>query len=297
MPSKAIPQSRDRLQSAILMWAVGLALVLPCAVCIMLATHPQGPTGLLALKAVIVSLTFGGLVLALKAATPAAALCGAMICLLVTVGTARPDGMPLASGLSPLTALFILTFIATRLGRATKAKAGLAESRKGRDAAQILANLGAPGLVIALMASHFIDFYFDLGVANMALVITPALVLAALCEATADTVSSEIGQAFGGTPILITTLRRVEPGTDGAITPLGTIAGIAGAAMVAAIGLWTMRMTAIQAAVAFTGGIAGLLFDSFLGATIERRGWLGNDLVNFSSTVFAVGTALALLML
>jgi uncharacterized membrane protein len=41
----------------------------------------------------------------------------------------------------------------------------------------------------------------------------------------------------------------------------------------------------------FGAGIGGLVFDSWLGATVERRGWLGNDLVNFSSTVFAAGVA------
>ena len=288
MPAKAIPDNRDRLQSATLMWVVALALVLPSAVCVMLATHPQGPTGLLALKALIVSATFGGLVLALKAATPAAAVCGAMVCLLVTVGTARADGMPFASGLSPLMALFVLTFLSTRLGRAKKVKAGLAESRKGRDAAQILANLGAAGLVIALMASHYLDYYFDLGVPNFGLFAAPVLVLAALCEATADTVSSEIGQAFGGSPILLTSLRPAAPGTDGAISLLGTLAGVAAAASVAAVGLWAMQLMMIQAAIALGAAVAGLFFDSLLGATVERKGWLGNDLVNFSSTVFAV---------
>jgi uncharacterized membrane protein len=39
--------------------------------------------------------------------------------------------------------------------------------------------------------------------------------------------------------------------------------------------------------IVFAAGCAGLLFDSVLGATVERRGWLGNDLVNFTSTVFA----------
>jgi uncharacterized membrane protein len=38
----------------------------------------------------------------------------------------------------------------------------------------------------------------------------------------------------------------------------------------------------------------GLFFDSLLGATLERRGWIGNDLVNFSSTLFAALLAMAL---
>jgi uncharacterized protein (TIGR00297 family) len=261
--------------------------VWPSAMCVALATHPRDG-GLIFLKALIVSATFGGVVLALRAATPAAAICGAMVCLLITAGTARADGMPFASGLSPLMMLFVLTFVSTRLGRAKKTKAGLAESRKGRNAAQILANLGAAGLVVPVMAESFIP--------RFALIIAPVLVLAALCEATADTVSSEIGQAFGGQPLLLTTLRRVEPGTDGAVSLLGTAAGILAAGVVAATGFWAMRMTPAGAGIALSGGIAGLIFDSLLGATVERKGWLGNDLVNFSSTVFAVGIALGLLV-
>jgi uncharacterized membrane protein len=39
-------------------------------------------------------------------------------------------------------------------------------------------------------------------------------------------------------------------------------------------------------------GVAGMLFDSVLGATLENRGTMGNDSVNFVSTVFAADLAL-----
>jgi len=44
------------------------------------------------------------------------------------------------------------------------------------------------------------------------------------------------------------------------------------------------------------GGVFGLLFDSLLGATLERRGWLNNDMVNFLSTTAAAGFALVLMV-
>lgn len=116
---------------------------------------------------------------------------------------------------------------------------------------------------------------------------TEIMCLAALAEATADTVSSEIGQAFGGDPVLIAGLRRVEAGTDGAVTLLGSCAGVAGGATVAITGGWAMRLDARAMLTALGAAICGLFFDSLLGATVERRGWLGNDLVNFTSTLFA----------
>jgi uncharacterized membrane protein len=45
------------------------------------------------------------------------------------------------------------------------------------------------------------------------------------------------------------------------------------------------------------GGVFGLFFDSLLGATLERRGWLNNDAVNFLSTASAAAFALGLLTL
>jgi uncharacterized membrane protein len=50
-------------------------------------------------------------------------------------------------------------------------------------------------------------------------------------------------------------------------------------------------------AVSCAGGVFGLFFDSLLGATLERRGWLNNDAVNFLSTASAAGFALGLLAL
>jgi uncharacterized protein (TIGR00297 family) len=117
------------------------------------------------------------------------------------------------------------------------------------------------------------------------------MALAALVEATADTVSSEIGRAFGGRPVMVTTMRRVEAGADGAVTLLGSGAGIAGGAAVAVAGGWAMHLHAAAAMIALVAGVSGLFFDSLVGATLERRGWIGNNLVNFASTAFAAAVA------
>ncbi|MDE3106403.1 MAG: DUF92 domain-containing protein, partial [Acidobacteriota bacterium] len=189
-----------------------------------------------------------------------------------------------SSGLTPLVLLFLLTFAATRAGRARKQRAGLAESRRGRTAAQVLANLAAAALFAACAA-------LPAGVLQRH---AAAACLAALAEATADTVSSELGQAFGGTPRMVLTLRPVPPGTDGAVSLLGTVSGVAGAAAIAMLGATALSLGHTAALGVLAAGTAGFLLDSLLGATLERAGVLGNDLVNFLSTVAAGLLALAL---
>src|SRR5260370_28760347 len=122
-----------------------------------------------------------------------------------------------------------------------------------------------------------------------------AVGLAALTQAAADTVSSEVGQVLGGRPRMLTTLRRVEPGTDGGVTLAGTTAGVIAAALVAGSGCLALHGDATIFAVSWAGGVFGLFVDSLLGATFQRQVWLNNDGVNFLSTAGAAGVALAIL--
>lgn len=92
---------------------------------------------------------------------------------------------------------------------------------------------------------------------------------------------------------MILTLRPAPPGTDGAITLIGTLAGISAGALVAASAIPALGMDLRQGSLALAAGTAGLFFDSLLGATVERPGWIGNDLVNLSSTAFAAALAAA----
>ncbi len=284
-------KSRARQQglaSRLLAWSVGLVLAAGCAVPLFaLLVHKHPRSDHFTLWAGILSLTFAAAVWALRAATPMAALCGGMVCLLVTVGTGRTDQSILHTALTPLMALFLLTFLATRAGRARKAALGLAEPGRGRNAAQVIANLGTAGLLV--VAGYFQVPLFDR--------FGPAMLLAALAEATADTVSSEIGQAFGGSPILLSTLKRVPPGTDGAVTLRGTLAGTLAACAIVAIALPAMSLTWPIALCALAGGLLGLWFDTLLGATLEPAGILNNDWVNFLSTAAAALTAAACLAL
>jgi len=202
---------------------------------------------------------------------------------------------PWRTALIPVLAVSLLAFAATRAGRTKKERLGTAEGRRGRSASQVAANLGMAALVasepvkIWLLNSQWLPSAAHPGTLLL------ALPLAALAEAAADTVSSEIGQVLGGRPRMITTLRAVDPGTDGAVSIAGTLAGLIAAAIVAGAGSWALRGDWVLFTLSCAGAVFGLLFDSLLGATLEKRGWLNNDAVNFLSTTSAAGFALLLL--
>src|SRR5271170_2204151 len=292
---KAIPRARDRLQSRVLVGVVGVLLALETVAVLRQVYFLWGEQSvrehIVLTEIVGISVAFAGLVLSLRAATLAGALFGGMISFLLVNGTASSQYTIIRSGLAPLALLFVLTFFATRAGRRVKAQAGLAEKRHGRSSAQVIANLSIAGLAVSALGFELVmGGGVCCGTGYYRVWVWPAMrmmCLAAMVEATADTVSSEIGQAFGGRPVMLLTLQRVDPGTDGAVTLLGSLAGIAGGTFVAAVGMWALRLRPSQAAIALFAGICGLFFDSFLGATVERRGWIGNDLVNFASTLFA----------
>ena len=227
--------------------------------------------------------------------TPAAAAAGALINASLMLSTAIFPYRPWETAVVPVLVLLVLTSLATRFGRARKERLGLAEEKRGRDAAQVCANLGFAALASSPEAQSWLiaNLPDHVHIAGTPLLFAPAL--AALAEAAADTISSEIGQVLGGTPRMLTTLRRVSPGTDGAISATGTLAGALAAAVIAGAGTLALRGDWRLFALSAGGGVFGLLFDSLLGATLERKGWLNNDAVNFLSTASAAGIALALL--
>ncbi|MEF8842547.1 MAG: DUF92 domain-containing protein [Haloarculaceae archaeon] len=157
-----------------------------------------------------------------------------------------------------------------------KRRRGIAEDNEGaRGSGNVLANAAvALVAVLAFAASGRVG-------------LPPGLFLFAyagsVATAMADTLSSEIGGLYDG-PRLVTTLERVEPGTDGAVTWQGELAGLAGAGVIAGIAAVAFGLGPTATLVVVAGGFVGMTVDSLLGATLEGS-TLGNQSVNLLATL------------
>ncbi|MCI4335465.1 MAG: DUF92 domain-containing protein [Thermoplasmata archaeon] len=128
--------------------------------------------------------------------------------------------------------------------------------------------------------------------------VLPLLFTAALSFGAADTFASEFG-VLSGEAYSILSMRRVEPGTNGGVSVLGTLWAFTGAATTAVLGwalFWVFHTNQLAAdfavPAALIAGFLGCQVDSLLGALLENRGWLTKGSTNFlgmlSSIVFAL---------
>ncbi len=210
----------------------------------------------------VITIAFAVLGHLVRGVTRGGAIAGALVCLALFASVGP-------GAFAALLSVFALTWLATRIGLAGKQRMGTAERREGRAASQVLANLG-----IAALCAVF-----------SAVLRQPRLLL--------DTVSSECGQSFTGQARLITNFQIVPAGTDGGITVIGTLAGAFSALLVSLVCALAGLVSTREMLITTFAGILGMVSDSFLGAWFERRGWLGNDAVNFLSTAVAALAGIA----
>ena len=177
-----------------------------------------------------------------------------------------------------LIAFFGIGGLSSKFRYGDKEQRGVAEGNDGaRGTGNVLANAA-----VALVA------VFGFAVVDGEGALATAFLFAfsgSLATALGDTLSSEIGGLFDN-PRLITTLERVDPGTDGAVTWQGELAGLTGAGLTGLLSMLVLPLGGLwlAAAIVACGGVVGMTVDSLLGATIEG-GRLGNQWVNFLATL------------
>jgi len=205
----------------------------------------------------------------------------------VVIGTAITAGLGLR-GLAVMVAFFVIGTAATKIGYRVKAARGIAQEKGGaRGWRNAWANGGVPA-VLALMAALVPE--------PQALLFTVAYA-AAVATAAADTCSSEVGKAYGRLTFLITTLRPVPPGTEGAVSLEGTLGGMLGGFIVAAVGASLGLYSWPVAGLVGLAGLLGSLAESVVGTVAEREGWMGNDALNALNTAMGAGLAVLLVRL
>jgi uncharacterized protein (TIGR00297 family) len=118
--------------------------------------------------------------------------------------------------------------------------------------------------------------------------------IGSIATATADTLASEVGVVQQ--PRLITTMKKVPPGTDGGISIIGTAAGIIGAGIIGVsaylLGIFPDPFVTLK--ISIIAGTVGCFVDSILGAVLERRNFISNEFVNLIATI--TGAALGIIM-
>jgi uncharacterized protein (TIGR00297 family) len=183
--------------------------------------------------------------------------------------------------------LLLTTFLSaaatTRLGIERKRALHIEETGSGRrGAGNVLANCGTAAVASVLASMSPFGH-------QASLAMTAALVAGA-----SDTVASEIGKAWGRRTFLVTTLSPVPPGTSGAMSLEGTVAGLASAFALAALASLLGLVPASLVWLIVVVSTLAALVESALGATLEGRGVLDNDLLNFLTTTIAAALAVAL---
>jgi uncharacterized protein (TIGR00297 family) len=186
------------------------------------------------------------------------------------------------AGIAVLGVALAITLLSSRLGRRRKEALGIAEEHGGmRGVGNILANC-AVGTTGALLAAFAPGLPGEAG---------PVIFVTAIAAGASDTVASEIGKAFGGQPRAFPTFRAVAPGTPGAVSIVGTVAGVIAAALIAlpAVAMWLIVPERVPLVVAAC--TAGALVESALATRFEREGVLDNHTLNLLNTASAAALA------
>lgn len=217
-------------------------------------------------------------------------------------------------------AVFFLTSVFFTRFKASEKEEVVREFAKGgvRDFWQVLANGGLAGIIA------FGWFYYHLPVFFYAF-------LGVMATITADTWATELGILGKRKPRLITNWQKVPVGTSGAVSGFGLAVSFAGGGLIGASAYYLLGFSPgglaqdlLMIPIAALSGLAGALFDSLMGATLQAmnyctkckketetiihtcghkttaiRGfrWFDNDLVNLTSTILGAAVAAGLYLL
>ncbi|MCM1984914.1 TIGR00297 family protein [Lyngbya confervoides] len=149
----------------------------------------------------------------------------------------------------------------TFVGMDQKEAAGIAEERSGQRGPGNLWGSALTGTVCTLSALIWPQY----------LALLKLGFVASFATKLSDTCASEVGKAYGRRTYLITTFQPVPPGTEGAVSLEGTMAGMAGSVAVALFGWITGLIEPMGIVGCAIAAFVATNIESVLGATIEEK--------------------------
>ena len=170
---------------------------------------------------------------------------------------------------------FVLGSVATKWKFEQKQLLGLSQENEGlRSWVHALANGGVPA-IFSLFAIYSPD--------NQTFTFAAT---AAIASALSDTLSSELGNIYGRNYVDILSFKKGRRGDDGVISLEGTLFGLFGSFLIAMLFAILTQNYSIILPITIAGFL-GNISDSYLGATIQRKGYVNNHWVNFINTFIA----------
>lgn len=166
----------------------------------------------------------------------------------------------------------VLSSLATSAGSEQKEARRIAQPEKGRRGA---INVISNGLVPFGLA--IFGFW-----TNQEFLV--AAFLSGVATATVDTVSTEIGQWLGKRPIQLRTFQASSPGTPGAVSIEGTLAGLGAGAVVVGAAVIGDELPPVILAVALTSAFIASMAESIVGSYAPRDLPLSDEVLNLYNT-------------
>ena len=173
----------------------------------------------------------------------------------------------------------LLGTLVTKIGYKNKASRGIAEENGGKRGPENVWGSAATGCSLALFSCIWPQYLvlFMVGFAS------------SFSAKLSDTFSSEIGKRFGNRTFLITNLKPVSPGTEGAVSIEGSIAGLLGSFIMTMVMLKLSIFSGLSVAfIVFLSGYLATFLESYIGAVVQNKiEWMTNELVNSIQTSLA----------
>jgi uncharacterized protein (TIGR00297 family) len=189
---------------------------------------------------------------------------------------------------------FLVGSAVTRIGMAQKEAAGIAEKRDGARGPENVWGSAFTATICAIGVAAINFGWLNAGWESLFLL----GYVASLATKLSDTTASEVGKAYGKSTFLITTLKPVARGTEGAISLEGTVAGIIGGVLISLVAYSFGMITFTGIIICTIAAFVATNIESLIGATLQSDlDWLSNELVNVINTIIGAVVAVSISVL